>query len=432
MNARVFISYASEDFDAATRLRDALEHSGIPCWMAPRDIEPGTSFPAAIRSAISVCGAQVLLLTESSNGSPHVLSEIELAFNERKPILPVIVGRVVPAPNLRYFISTTHWFDAEGDFDQQDIDRIRVHLQKLLAGEPLDADHPTDRRWWPWWAAAAAAVLAVLSSLVYFSQGEPPPDRTPIEKPVVEQPPVVEKPPVAPKPEPPAPEPRLRTRVNTRDGQTYVWIPPGTFSMGCSPGDSECEDDERPTQLVRVKNGFWLARTEVTNAQYAARTGPVQASGGNAEPGAPVTGITWQEAKDYCAAIGGRLPTEAEWEYAARAGSTTSRYDVTGSIAWYEANSDERTHAAAGKEPNAFGLHDMLGNDYEWVLDRYYNKYYEPTDDAIEEPTFPNASATARGGAWTSSAGDVRASNRLALPNDAAEPNVGFRCALRD
>jgi formylglycine-generating enzyme required for sulfatase activity len=197
--------------------------------------------------------------------------------------------------------------------------------------------------------------------------------------------------------------------------------------MGCSAGDPACEPDETPAHVVRITRGFWLGRTEVTAARYAARgraSGTDQAAGG-----VPATGVTWSEAKSYCASIGGRLPTEAEWEYAARAGTAGRYYDALASIAWYEGNSDDRAHPVAGKRANAFGVYDMLGNVYEWVLDRYYNKY-DDSESAVEEPLAANASAVARGGAWTSDARDLRVTNRVGLPPDAAEPNLGFRCAL--
>jgi formylglycine-generating enzyme required for sulfatase activity len=219
-----------------------------------------------------------------------------------------------------------------------------------------------------------------------------------------------------------------RTRINPADGQTYAWIPPGSYAMGCSSGDGDCGPDELPVHTVRIRRGFWLARTEVTNAQYEKRVKGAQRADG-AGPSHPAVGIDWAEAKAYCAAIGGRLPTEAEWEYAARAGSRERYYDTLSEVAWFENNSDDGSHPVGQKAPNAYGLHDMLGNVYEWVLDRYYNQY-DDTTDAVEEPLAPNASAVARGGAWHSAAKDVRVSNRFGAPTNYADANVGVRCAL--
>ena len=139
--------------------------------------------------------------------------------------------------------------------------------------------------------------------------------------------------------------------------------------------------------------------------------------------------MDWGEAKVYCAAVGGRLPTEAEWEYAARAGSRERYYDTLSEVAWFENNSDDRSHPVGQKAPNAFGLHDMLGNVYEWVLDRYYNQYDDTTEE-IEEPLAPNASAVARGGAWHSRAQGRARQQPIRRADDYADANVGLRCAL--
>jgi formylglycine-generating enzyme required for sulfatase activity len=465
-SGRVFISYASEDAAVADRIRTGLEQAGVACWIAPRDIEPGTSFPAAITAAIRTCSAQVLLLTAQANTSRHVLSEVELAFNANKSILAVLVGKVTPSQDLQYFISTTHWFDAAASFDDDDLAKLKADLEKLLAGERLRAGQPPRS---PWdrlrtvprpVAAALIAVGLVVAALLYWwlrpgpSTFEPSPrvatappavDSTPA-RPATPPPPAATPAPSAPVPDsepatrpadtPPVAAPPVatsrastpRTKVNAADGQTYAWIPPGSFAMGCSGGDGDCQPDEMPVHTVRVRRGFWLARTEVTNAQYAKHMKPTPRADGAGDTH-PAVGMDWSEAKAYCLAIGGRLPTEAEWEYAARAGSGERYYETLSDAAWYDRNSGGRSHPVAQKAPNAFGLYDVLGNVYEWVLDRYYNQYDDTTDE-IEEPLASNASAVARGGAWHSNARDVRVSNRFAAPNDYADANVGLRCAL--
>jgi len=440
----IFISYASEDAAVADRIRSGLEQAGVTCWIAPRDIEPGTSFPAAITAAIGACSAQVLLLTAQANTSRHVLSEVELAFNAGKPILAVLVGKITPSPDLQYFISTSHWFDADVSFDDDDLAKLKVDLDKLLAGERLRAERASGAR--PWRdrrliAAAVGAIVLIAVAVAYFSSGRKPAPSgnaapPPTSAPSVTVPPAAAPPAAASTPGPaPVSEPAstpaspsLRTKVNAADGQTYVWIPPGSFAMGCSGGDGDCQPDEMPVHTVRIRRGFWLARTEVTNTQYAKRMKAASRRDGAAS-GDPAAGMDWSEAKMYCAAVGGRLPTEAEWEYAARGGSRERYYDTLSEVAWFENNSDDRPHPVGQKAPNAYGLHDMLGNVYEWVLDRYYNKY-DDTTDVVEEPLASNASAVARGGAWHSEAKDVRVSNRFGVPADYADANVGVRCAL--
>lgn len=182
---------------------------------------------------------------------------------------------------------------------------------------------------------------------------EPPPETGIVKNPAVQKPSV----------------PQLRVRTNPKDGLRYVWTPPGTFTMGCSPGDSERHDDEKPAHRVTITKGFWLGQTEVTQAAYqrVVGTDPSDFKGANL----PVEQVSWDQAQAYCQAIGGRLPTEAEWEYAARAGSVQSRYGDIDRIAWYYGNSGGHTHEVAQKEANAWGLYDMLGNVWEWTADGY-------------------------------------------------------------
>jgi formylglycine-generating enzyme required for sulfatase activity len=220
--------------------------------------------------------------------------------------------------------------------------------------------------------------------------------------------------------------------VNPADGQTYVWIPAGKFTMGCSESDSECSDDEKPTHPVSIEKGFWLGQTEVTLAAYRKYAEQHRVTAPSGDDDTPATGVSWAEAKKYCATVGGRLPSEAEWEYAARGGNPQAYYDVVPEIAWYAANSGDAPHAVGKKKPNAFGLYDVLGNVREWVLDRYYNKYdltAAATGDNVEQPLASNATAIARGGFWASEPAAIRVSHRSQLETDTADPTTGWRCA---
>ncbi len=158
-------------------------------------------------------------------------------------------------------------------------------------------------------------------------------------------------------------------KTNGKDGLKYVWVPAGKFTQGCSPGDKECYLDEFPTRDITLTRGFWLGQTEVTQAAYQkiAKDNPSVFDG----PDLPVDMVEWEDADYYCSQVGGRLPTEAEWEYSARAGTKGSRYGNLDDIAWYWKNSNFTTHPVGQKKPNAFGLYDMLGNVVEWTYTWY-------------------------------------------------------------
>jgi formylglycine-generating enzyme required for sulfatase activity len=166
--------------------------------------------------------------------------------------------------------------------------------------------------------------------------------------------------------------------------QNMVWIEGGTFMMGSENG----ENTEKPAHKVTV-NGFYMDKTDVTQEEYNSvmRNNP---SHFKDCPECPVEEISWDEAKKYCEKVNKRLPTEAEWEYACKAGSTTKYYwgnEMNGEYAWYEANSEKMTHPVGQKKPNSFGLYDMIGNVREWCNDWYDENYY--SNSPLQNPKGP-------------------------------------------
>ena len=227
-------------------------------------------------------------------------------------------------------------------------------------------------------------------------------------------------------------------RVNPQDGLNYVWISPGTYTMGCSPGDSECARNESPSHSVTISKGFWMGQTEVTVGAYkrfAQATGRTMPSGpGWAQDNLPMVYVIGDDARSYCTWAGGRLPTEAEWEYAARAGTQTRYYfgndaALLGDYAWYDRNSGDVAHPVGQKKPNAWGLFDMLGNVWEWCQD-WYGGY---SSQAVTDPQGPSSgsSRTLRGGSWSNGAWSARVSYRggsVGFGPGFGGNLVGFRC----
>ena len=245
--------------------------------------------------------------------------------------------------------------------------------------------------------------------------------------------------------------PSGKMKVNAKDRLTYIWIPTGTFTMGCSSGDNECFEDEKPVHEVTITKGFWMGQTLVTQSAYKRVVG-VNPSRFKGEQ-LPVETVSWDDAQSYCRTVGMRLPTEAEWEYAARAGNTGARYGDLEAIAWYSGNSGRQrldggemfrsdpknyeenliakgnqTHAIGQKQPNAWQLYDMLGNVWEWTADWFDKNYYVRSE--AHDPTGPSSGThrALRGGAWDDDARNTRLSNRYSLAPDSRNFYAGFRC----
>lgn len=180
-------------------------------------------------------------------------------------------------------------------------------------------------------------------------------------------------------------------------GMEFVKVAPGEFTMGCSTGDTNCDADEKPPHRVQITKAFEIGKYEVTQAQWQSVMGsnPSTIKGDDH----PVETVSKNEVHDFLARLNARndghryrLPTEAEWEYAARAGTSTAQPPSLDEVAWYAATSDDESHPVGQKRPNAWGLYDMLGNVREWVEDVYARGYY--SDSPLADPTGPELAQT--------------------------------------
>lgn len=208
-------------------------------------------------------------------------------------------------------------------------------------------------------------------------------------------------------------------------------IPGGTFMMGSDDGDQ----DEQPAHEV-VISPFYLDIHEVTIAQYrrfieaTGRPAPLFWHPDLDRPDDPVVGVSWFDANDYAAWLGKRLPTEAEWEFAARGGSAGARYP------WGDSpDRDAANYASFGIvpvksfPPNGFGLHDMAGNVWEWCSDWYDRDFYRRGPMHNPQGPFEGALKVLRGGAWYCTEDAVRSSNRYYAAPQTQDFSMGFRCA---
>ncbi len=236
------------------------------------------------------------------------------------------------------------------------------------------------------------------------------------------------------------------------DTNRFAWIAPGTFVMGSPSREKDRYPDEGPQTTVTLTRGYWMGRYEVTQAEYQAVLGgnPSHFTGDLTQP---VEQVSWLDATNYCdkrtqqdrqaglipAGYEYRLPTEAEWEYACRAGTTTRFYwgdDLSytgiGSYAWYTGNTGWNTYPVGQKPPNAWGLYDMSGNVWEWCSDRCLNWYGKYPGGSVTDPKGAGAGSyrVLRGGCWNSYAAYCRSALRNYATPAVQSIDIGFRVVL--
>ena len=232
-------------------------------------------------------------------------------------------------------------------------------------------------------------------------------------------------------------------------GMEFVYVPGGCFQMGQTEADKaqlikaigkknykKWYANELPRHKVCV-NGFWMGKYEVTQAQWENIMGENPSSFKGADR--PVEKVSWNDAQEFLQKMNGRgqgefrLPSEAEWEYAARAGTQTAYSfgddpNQLGKYAWYLDNSNQETHPVGQKQPNAFGLYDMHGNVWEWCADTYHKNYNgAPNDGSIWGNLGDKKAKVLRGGSWLNEPSGVRSAYRLRLEPVDQYDDVGIR-----
>jgi formylglycine-generating enzyme required for sulfatase activity len=233
----------------------------------------------------------------------------------------------------------------------------------------------------------------------------------------------------------------------TTDGDTKiikgiecVLVKAGTFTMG-SPKTENGRDDDEEQYEVTITRDYWISKYPITNAQ----------SNSFGNPNHPVTGVTWFDADTWARSKGANLPTEAQWEFAARGGNKSKGYVYSGSdnldeAGWYKDNLELDTNQkyqykpnpSGQKQPNELGIYDMSGNIWEWCGDWYETYPDGPVKDPVgpitnnrslvgKEGSLPNGGRVARGGSWGAGAFSCRVASRSYIPPSYGEVNIGFR-----
>ena len=246
-------------------------------------------------------------------------------------------------------------------------------------------------------------------------------------------------------------------KIITKAGIEFIFVKGGTFEMGDQFGDGD--DDEKPVHSVTVSD-FHISKTEVTVGQFrkfmnatnyqteAEKQGWAYIWTGSTwekkdgaswkKPGFsqtenhPVVCVSWNDAKAFCNWVGCRLPTEAEWEYAARGGGKSRNYKYSGSnnlddVGWYRKNSGKKAHQVGQKKPNELGLYDMSGNVREWCSDWYDSEYYKNSPRDNPQGANSGKYRVLRGGSWDNIVWSCRSSNRYWIYPDIRADLIGFR-----
>jgi formylglycine-generating enzyme required for sulfatase activity len=218
-------------------------------------------------------------------------------------------------------------------------------------------------------------------------------------------------------------------------------VPPGMFQMGCSAASTldGCPSLELPVHAVTITSAYYLGRHEVTQSQWQAQTGsnPSAFQGSSDSQSRPVESVSWNAVQALLAARGMRLPTEAEWEYACRAGTTTAFYNGSNEdatvmdLGWWNANSTNQTHPVGSKQANRLGLYDMAGNVWEWTADWWDGAKTPYTANPQTDPAgqLTGSYRAVRGGGWNDTTRYLRSSARGNGAPNSASSQVGFRAA---
>ena len=217
----------------------------------------------------------------------------------------------------------------------------------------------------------------------------------------------------------------------------WVKVEGGSFLMGCEKTEADCYPDEEQHKITL--SSFYISKYEITVAQYryyCNQTGKSMPQEPNFgwQDNAPIVNITWQEAKDYAKWAGGRLPSEAEWEFAARGGNKSKGFKYSGGdnpleVGWCYENSEKTTHPVGEKKANELGIYDMSGNAWEWCEDNYDIYYYKKSPEKNPKGPVKGIGKVNRGGCYNFDYHLMKPSHRRGSGAESTGTGTGFRIA---
>jgi len=420
MKYDVFISYSSYNQKIVEAMCAYLEQHKVRCFVAYRDIPKGVVWAKAIVEALDQSKMMVVVFSEEFNMSDQVDREIELASEDKKPILTFRISDAMFEGAKKYYLKNINWIDAFPD-PEKVFDALLDNVYKLIGqpdGHKSEVDTAVSKM--PYDQEVVAEPLCPCGSGKLFkdyhgkslssvSKGETDNNSQTQD---------------------------YRDFVLKVKGVEYpmVFVEGGTFKMGSD--DSDAYDHEKPVHNVTLSS-YYIGKYEVTQELWEAVMGsnPSHFKGARR----PVERVSWDDCQVFIRKLNSltgknfKLPTEAQWEYAARGGKKSRGYKYPGSntigdVAWYGDNSRNETHDVGTKIPNELGLYDMAGNVWEWCSD-WFGDY---SSSSQTNPSGPSSGfrRVSRGGSWFNIAGYCCVSIRFDNPPVLGSGNRGFRLCL--
>jgi len=383
--SEIFISYSKEDRGKAKDIVEALEQQGFSVWW-DRSILPGETYDTVIEEALDTANCIIVLWSHTSVSSDWVRAEASKG-KKKEILIPVLIERDVRIPIEFDRMQAADFVDWEKKLSHPEFDNLLKSITDILGRSR--AVQPSQK---------TNEVRDIEPEKVNIS----------IE------------------------EPEKIAKQDNSIGMKFSLILAGEFYMG-----SEESDDEKPVHKVKIKNPFYLGTYPVTQREWKAVMGdnPSFFKGDDM----PVEQVSWDDVQEFIKKLNEkegtdkyRLPSEAEWEYACRAGTTT-RYSFgndeskLGDYAWYDGNSDKTHPVGQQKKPNSWGRYDLHGNVWEWVQDEWHDSYDGTPADGSAWESGDGAGRVIRGGGWRDNAWDCRSANRDLDDQSVRFHDLGFR-----
>ena len=392
----IFISHSTKDIEIIEDLCHYLEERSLHCFVAYRDVPKGKDWGEYIVKAIEDCKVFVYVHTQASNKSEETTRELNLAFGAECLVIPFRIENIEYIEAKKYRLTNINWLDAfpgnPEDYFGELFEKIKPYFHDRI--QESDEIEPQSRK-------------------------------TELKKKELEE---------------QQREGREEDQIVTLKGVEFkmLRVEGGTFQMGgTSEQGSDAADNEYPVHSVTLSD-YYIGQTQVTQELWEAVMGsnPSYFKGNNQ---CPVENVSWNDCQKFIEKLNRltgknfRLPTEAEWEYAARGGNKSKGYKYSGSndvntVAWYDDNSGGKTHAVATKQANELGLYDMSGNVWERCQD-WYGDYTSRSQNNPKEANV-GSPCVLRGGSWFNHASVVRVSIRFIYPPGSRSFNFGLRLAL--